>query len=278
MATIEENLRHWESFYDWDQSGDEWSEAWGGSDALWRATLRPRLEAMLPARDVLEIAPGHGRITRFLAPLSRRLVLVDLAPNCIAACERRFAALRHLEYHVNDGRSLPMVQSSSIDAVVSFDSLVHAGHDAMAGYLPEIARVLKPGGTAFLHHSNLADLRREAGGDVENPHWRATDIGASGVREIAGKAGLDCVAQERVAWGGLLLNDCFTWLVNRPPSASTEILDRPDFMAEAASARFFAGLARALGVSRGEEDGGSRTSRTSRTERWTEWFRRRQIR
>ncbi len=268
MATIEENLRHWESFYAWDQSGDEWSEAWGGSEALWRATLRPRLEAMLPARDVLEIAPGHGRITRFLAPLSRRLVLVDLAPNCIAACQSRFADLRHLEYHVNDGRSLPMVASSSIDAVVSFDSLVHAGHDAMAGYLPEIARVLRPGGTAFLHHSNLADLRREAGGEVDNPHWRATDIGASGVREIAREAGLDCLAQERVAWGGPLLNDCFTWLVNRPPGAATEIFDRPDFMAEAASARFFAGLGRALGVSRLAEAGSPRAPRASRLTEW----------
>ena len=82
---------------------------------------------MLPARQVLEIAPDHGRISRFLAPLSRRLVLVDLAPNCIAACRQRFAHLRHLEYHVNDGRSLPMVAAASIDAVVSFDSLVHAG-------------------------------------------------------------------------------------------------------------------------------------------------------
>jgi SAM-dependent methyltransferase len=268
MATIEENLRHWESFYAWDQSGDEWSEAWGGSEALWRATLRPRLEAMLPAGDVLEIAPGHGRITRFLAPLSRRLVLVDLAPNCIAACESRFVGLRHLEYHVNDGRSLPMVASSSIDAVVSFDSLVHAGHDAIAGYLPEIARVLRPGGTAFLHHSNLDDLRRETGGEVENPHWRAADIGASAVRELATQAGMDCVAQERVAWGGLWLNDCFTWLVNRPPSAPTEILDRPDFMAEAASARFFAGLGRALDLPRREEAGSPRPSRTSRLRAW----------
>jgi SAM-dependent methyltransferase len=269
MASIEENLRHWESTYAWDQSGDEWSAAWGGSEALWKLTLRPRLEVMLPARQVLEIAPGHGRISRFLAPLSRRLVLVDLAPNCIAACRQRFAHLRHLEYHVNDGRSLPMVAAASIDAVVSFDSLVHAGRDALAGYLPEIARVLKPGGTAFLHHSNLCDLRAAAGGEVENPHWRATDIGAGVVRELAGEARLDCVAQERIAWGGTLLNDCFTWLVNRPAVAATEILDRPDFMNEAASARFLGKLAGAIGAPKVEAIHGGPTSR------FAEWILRR---
>jgi len=272
MPSIEENLQHWDASTSWEQAGDEWSQAWGGTAALWRATLRPRLELLLPAGDVLEIAPGHGRVSRYLAPLSRRLVLVDLAPSCIAACRSRFADLDHLEYHVNDGRSLPGIASSSIDAVVSFDSLVHAGRDALAGYVPEIARVLRPGGRAFLHHSNLGDLKRETGSEPENHHWRATDIGAADLRELAREAGIACVAQERIAWGGTLLNDCFTWLQKRSPIVDTEVLDRPDFMQEAASACFLDALGRALGGAP------SRASYGSFIADFADWFRRRRSR
>jgi 16S rRNA A1518/A1519 N6-dimethyltransferase RsmA/KsgA/DIM1 with predicted DNA glycosylase/AP lyase activity len=79
----------------------------------------PRIQSFLPAANVLEIAPGFGRMTRFLAPQCEHRVLVDLVERCIQACHQRFECYKHIEYHVNDGLSLEMVADRSIDFVFS---------------------------------------------------------------------------------------------------------------------------------------------------------------
>lgn len=159
MPSVAANQQAWDKLYTWEQGGDEWSAAWGGAATQWYGTLLPRVRAWLPAEHLLEIAPGHGRWTQFLHPHAGRMTLVDLSASCIEACRKRFAGVPHLQYAVNDGRSLAAAADRSVDLVFSFDSLVHVEADVVQGYLSEIARVLKPGGAAFLHHSNLAALR-----------------------------------------------------------------------------------------------------------------------
>jgi SAM-dependent methyltransferase len=46
------------------------------------------------------------------------------------------------------------VADASIDAVWSFDVFVHVAPLDQAGYLTEIARVLRPGGIAAIHHAD----------------------------------------------------------------------------------------------------------------------------
>ena len=75
---------------------------------------------------MLEIAPGHGRWTEYLAHHCDRLIGVDLASSCVEVCRERFDGRPNLEFFVNDGRSLDMVDAGSVDLVFSFDSLVHA--------------------------------------------------------------------------------------------------------------------------------------------------------
>ena len=53
---------------------------------------------------------------------------------------------------------MPRSPDDWLDLAFSFDSLVHAEHDALAGYLGGLATKLKPGGTAVLHHSNLGQF------------------------------------------------------------------------------------------------------------------------
>jgi ubiquinone/menaquinone biosynthesis C-methylase UbiE len=79
--------------------------------------------------------------------------LVDLNPECIDACQRRFAAADNVTYDVNDGASLP-TDDNSVDFVWSFDSFVHIDPVHVFAYLGEIARVLRPGGYAVLHHAD----------------------------------------------------------------------------------------------------------------------------
>jgi len=81
------------------------------------------------------------------------LILVDLSPNCIEFCQRRFASHRNVEYLVNDGRTLQGVADGSVDFVWSYDAFVHMDADVIDHYFRELRRVLKPGGKASIHHA-----------------------------------------------------------------------------------------------------------------------------
>ena len=75
--------------------------------------------------------------------------------------------------------------------------------------------MLKPGGVAFLHHSNLDAIRRRSvmykvrwlimrlsRTPVTNPHWRASSMSAEKMRTFVEGAGMMCVQQEIGFLGG----------------------------------------------------------------------------
>ena len=97
-------------------------------------------------------------------PISKSIVqylaVVDLAEECIKACQQRFASDSHISYFVNDGKSLAMIQDKSIDFVFSFDSLVHAEAEVIEAYLNQLAIKLQPNGIGFIHHSNLGKYQQ----------------------------------------------------------------------------------------------------------------------
>lgn len=216
MANVEKNLEVWQS-WDWSQEGDEWSAAWGGTPALWYGALLPRIHAFVPTGTILEIAPGYGRWSQYLKDLCERLVMVDLAPQCIDHCRERFSEARNITYHVNDGRSLAMVEDQSVDFVFSFDSLVHADAEVIDSYLAQLAGKLKPDGLGFIHHSNAgayplvsALTRRtphrlrgplvERGALLDLSAWRAENMTADLFADQCERAGLACVSQELISW------------------------------------------------------------------------------
>jgi SAM-dependent methyltransferase len=224
------NRRLWTQ-YDWQDAGEEWSNNWGGTDNLWYGTLMPRIGPLLGPIRVVELGPGYGRLTAYLKNHCSSLVLVDIASNCIEFCRRRFAKDTHLEYFMNDGRSLPFVADATIDFIFSFDSLVHADLSVMTAYLTEIERVLRPGGRAVLHHSNLAAvLETQSKG---NNHLRARDVSAERVRVMAARLKtLECRTQELVSWDkSSRLIDCISSFVRSPhrAEAPTELFTNPEF-------------------------------------------------
>lgn len=255
MPSVEENKSLWDGTYDWSEAGDEWSATWGGPDQQWYFSILPRIHEFVPVETILEIAPGFGRWTQFLKGLCGRLVVVDMAESCIEGCRRRFASETHIEYHVNDGRSLEMVADASVDFAFSFDSLVHVELEVLEGYLRQLVRKLKPDGVAFLHHSNLGEHvayldRLERWGldksvlarwGLVHPlnHWRARSVTADRFRAAAEAAGLRCLTQEIVNWGTPLLIDCMSTLTPAGSRWRREavILRNPRFMAEADSIR-----------------------------------------
>lgn len=255
MPTIEQNLAAWDRHYGWSAQGDEWSRPWGSPDAQWHGCLLPRLRHFLPARRILEIAPGYGRWTQYLAKLAEHLTIVDLSSACIEVCQKRFAAFDTIEYVVNDGVSLPTVDDGSVDLVFSFDSLVHVEDDTIASYLTEIERVLTDEGVAFIHHSNIGEYREQFEQEAALPaeeraaletahklpltHWRAFSMTAARFDELATAAGLRCVGQELIEWSHGRLTDCVS-IATRPGSRfdrPRRVVRNPEFIAEARSIR-----------------------------------------
>jgi SAM-dependent methyltransferase len=221
MPSIDDNLKKWGSPTNWDRGGDEWSDSWGTNQALWYGTILRRVALWLPAGHILELAPGHGRVTQFLLPFCERYTGVDVAPLCIDACETRFAAVDHAEFHVGDGKSLPQFEAESVDFVFSWDSLVHADKTALEGYLTELGTLLRPGAHGFLHHSNLGVFVENGEVTVDNPHWCDASTSAAVIRELCRAANLQCVAQELIQWGTPYHGDCFTVL--RRPAAGEAV-------------------------------------------------------
>jgi SAM-dependent methyltransferase len=252
MPTVEQNLRQWDQDYEWVKQGDEWSSTWGGAEAQWFGAIFPRIQAFLPAGRMLEIAPGFGRWTHYLRGLCEHLTVVDMAEHCINACRRRFASDTHISYHVNDGKSLEMVQDDSTDFVFSFDSLVHAEADVIEIYLRQLARKLTPNGVAFIHHSNIGAYQQDFSRMEKIPatlkpaitrmgyvfdynHWRAFSMTAGLFEKYCEQHGLACTGQELVNWGSKRMIDCFSVFTRKGSvwSRPNRVIRNPDFMREA---------------------------------------------
>jgi SAM-dependent methyltransferase len=220
VPSIDRNRELWGRPDRWDRDGDVWSSGWGGPGPQWSGWIAPRLLAAAgdpPFARIVEIGAGHGRWTQFLAGWSPEVIAVDVAPGCIDALADRFAGAPGVHPALCDGRSLPDVDDGSVDLVFSFDSLVHADADALAGYVAEAARVLADDGVAWLHHSNLraswidrsaavrriGPLRRMLvrGGWAEpEVHWRDPTVDADLVARMADEHGLVCWSQELIPW------------------------------------------------------------------------------
>jgi Methyltransferase domain len=231
MPDVSWNSSLWDGDYDWAGGGEEWSATWGGSEAQWFGALHPRLHRALPARAIIEIAPGFGRWTRFLLPVCRRFVGIDLSAQCVAACRDRFRRARHARFVQNDGLSMADAPDARFDLVFSFDSLVHAELEVLEAYVPQILCKLRGRGLAFIHHSNLAAL---ADG-TPNPHRRAASVSAEKMSRLVREAGGGVLIQEIVNWGGTDTHDCFT-LFGRAaayPNARPVLIENPRFMEEA---------------------------------------------
>jgi SAM-dependent methyltransferase len=235
MPDLAWNKRWWEEEYRWVTGGEEWSESWGGSEAQWFGSIYPRIHRLLPVDRVLEIAPGFGRWTKFLMPLTRReYVGVDISSECVTRCRDIFRKVKRARFYTNDGLSLDMVRDATFDFVFSFDSLVHAEIDVLEAYVPQVLRKLRAGGAAFLHHANWL-----AAGEADNPHGRAVSVTADNVRQLVERSGGVMLLQETINWGTNACIDCFSVFGRSDGHRAPDRIDihNPHFMTEASIIR-----------------------------------------
>jgi SAM-dependent methyltransferase len=181
-------------------------------DRQWNLLIEPFIRAA-DFSSVLELAPGHGRNSEKLSKLASEIYLVDVNQTCIDACKARFGDEKNgckFHYNVTDGDSLPFIRDTSISFVYSFDSMVHFDKSVVRAYLVEFVRVMKPGATGFLHHSNYGAIKPNS--DWAKNHGNRSDVSAKlfaqycselglevtdqrlhGLKEGRGLEGLDCV-------------------------------------------------------------------------------------
>lgn len=101
---------------------------------------------LTPDAHALEIGCGVGRLMRPLANRLAQVNGVDIAPGMIEKGRHLLADLPNARFETTDG-SLAMFADNSLDYVYSFVVFQHIpSKRAIARYIRESARVLKPGG------------------------------------------------------------------------------------------------------------------------------------
>jgi SAM-dependent methyltransferase len=180
-----QNKNLWDT-YDWSHRGEEWtrSEAWK------QGLIRDYLEPNIPERSrVVEIGPGGGRWTDVLYQRASHVTVVDVSETALSICRQRFQHATNVDYVLSPGDRIP-VESDSVDTVWSYDVFVHINALNARGYVQEIARILRPGGRAVIHHPGTQSF------DERRRRWRS-DLTDAMVVSFAIESGLLVQAQTR---------------------------------------------------------------------------------
>lgn len=173
----------------------------------WEGTIWPLINGF-DFDAVLELAPGAGRNTERLCAVSRKVYAVDYNSYALEQCRQRLGSSYRgcdVEYHVNSGADLDMIHGDAISAIYCWDAAVHFDRAILRSYIQEFARVLKPGGRGFVHHSNLGDKANK--NIKKNPHWRS-NMSKEMFAGLCAANGLRVVTQVDIPWGKTV--DCAT--------------------------------------------------------------------
>lgn len=157
--------KDWNSYSEqWDHSygrrhvhlGDEWNDDGTPERRRDENYFRMYAERFLrPDMTVLEVGPGGGKWTVRIAPLVRKVIVLDVAQAMLDRTRARCEALGldNVEYVLANGRDFGRIASGSIDFFFSYDVFVHIALEDTFPYAGEIARVLKPGAISVCHYA-----------------------------------------------------------------------------------------------------------------------------
>jgi ubiquinone/menaquinone biosynthesis C-methylase UbiE len=128
-----------------------------------------------PGDHVLEIGSGEGYGSALMAKKAGRVTAIDAGEDAIAHASSKYSAV-NLDFRTHDGEHLPF-PDAGFDKVVSFQVIEHV-KDPLA-FLKEAARVLKPGGSAYLTTPNR--VHRLKKGQKPWYKFHITEFSAAGI-------------------------------------------------------------------------------------------------
>jgi SAM-dependent methyltransferase len=180
---------------------------------IWNKIIWPILSRHnIDLSDTVDFACGYGRNAKMLAAAgAAKVTLVDVNPDNIAYCREHVVPLGNFDVVQNNGYDLAELPSSRFTHFYSFDAMVHFDLEIVLAYVSEFARVIKPGGTAFIHHSNYTG---NPGGNFRvNPGMR-NFMSALIFKHASIRSGFDILDQELMSWSAPD-TDCVTVMRRR---------------------------------------------------------------
>ncbi len=184
----------WARYY--KRAEENMDQQW--SNLIWPVILNENFTV------TLDFACGIGRNTQKLLAIAQKVYALDVNSEAIDKCVERFADRPEVVCMLGDGRTLSTIQDETVTFVYSFDAVVHFDIDLISGFLTEFKRVMVPGATAFIHHSNLG-----SGGYATNKGGRG-NASAATFKEACERIGLDCFYQRSMDWAGERNSDCLS--------------------------------------------------------------------
>lgn len=103
-------------------------------------------QLLTPDTEALDIGCGLGRMDEFIAPRIGRLTGIDVSGEMVRGATERLAHLDNVSFVEGSGTGLAPLADGSFDLVFSHVVFQHVPRSAFLAYLPEVHRVLRPGG------------------------------------------------------------------------------------------------------------------------------------
>jgi SAM-dependent methyltransferase len=112
---------------------------------------------------VLDLGCGIGRISGPLEAHVKQIVAVDVSEEMICQARKYVGRESKINFYVNDGASIGMIEADSVDFAFSLLTLHHIPRSIFTRYLTELFRVLRSGG--LFYFSILIDPRSQNSSD-----------------------------------------------------------------------------------------------------------------
>lgn len=146
---------------------------------------------------VIELACGRGRHVPRYIDKAGSITLVDILPENIDFCRKRFGDGKNILYYCNNGYNLEELESNSYTALFCYDAMVHFELLDIYEYLKDIYRVLKPEGYALIHHSNNGkDYRASFANQYNGRSFMTKEVFAY----LAYRVGFSVIEQQVIDW------------------------------------------------------------------------------
>jgi len=197
-----------------EAEAESYMQFFWGPDSRFFAAFR-----QLDLTETAELACGHGRHTQFIVDHYRfgHITLLDVNQTNIDWCNERFAGDARVSCFVNSGFDLPQTETSCLTSLFCYDAMVHFEYDDVFSYIRDMARVLKPGAMALIHHSNNDE--QPGNRSSESTHWR-NFMSAPLFKHVSMRHGFRIVRQEVMDWRGEKDIDCLTLMQKLPQTAT----------------------------------------------------------